>query len=329
MDFHPIQNAFQSHRSPPRNSFFNLPLQIKLLIILISFLCLFNTHTALAKKHSILIITDNRINIHNNINTRLKDEFKKNSIISVQTQHFQNLSIEPISDKTTSLIITLGTKAAAMPLPASIPTINTLIAENNQQAAPAITTNKYSIYLDQPIARQLNFLNLLLPSATNIGVLTTDFSATKLPSLKTESSKLNLTLHSRSINKENNLNRELNQLIENIDVLLALPDPKIHNRENIPFLLLSTYRYNIPVIGFSKTYVHAGAIAAIYSSPAQITRQITELSLQIINASLPTTSHSFSPKYFSITSNSSVANSLGIQLPSTQEIKSKLLLLEK
>lgn len=329
MDFYSIQNASQPHRKKTKNSLFSLPLQIKLLFILTGFFCLLNVHTAQAKKHSILIITDNRINIHNSINELIRDEFKKNSNISVQTKHFQNIPTEQVYDKTTSLIITLGTKAAVITATPSIPIINSLIAENSLPSSSVIANNKYSIYLDQPIARQLSLINILLPSSKNIGVLTSNFSATKLPLLNIESKTLGLTLHAQSISKEKNLNRELNQLINNIDVLLALPDPVIHNRQNIPFLLLSTYRYNIPVIGFSKSYVHAGAIAAIYSSTTQIAQQITELSLQVINTPLSILSHSFSPKYFSIATNTSVANSLGIKLPSIQEIKSKLLSLEK
>jgi len=329
MDFPLIQNACQPHRGSTRNLHStNLP-HTKLLIILIYLLYLFTPHIALAEKQSIIIVTDNRANIHNNINQLLTNNFKKNNNITVQTQHFESFTTDQLSNKTINLIITLGTKASAIVPPSSIPTINSLIPENSIQPLSSTTNNKFSIYLDQPIYRQLNFITLLLPSSKNIGVLTSAFSATKLPSLNIESKKLNLTLHTQTINEENNLNRELNKLIENIEVLLALPDPTIHNRENIPFLLLSTYRYNIPVIGFSKTYVHAGAIAAIYSSPPQIAQHISELALQVINSPNSVSSRSFSPKYFSIASNSSVANSLGIQLPPTQIIKSKLLSLEK
>jgi len=329
MDFLLIQNAYQPHRNKPRNPFSIPPVHAKLLIILACLLYLFTPHIALAEKHSILIVTDNRGNIYNNINKLLTSDLQGNNHITVQTLHFKNFRSDQISNKTTRLIITLGTKAAAIVPPSSIPTINSLIPENSVHLPSSVTDNSFSIYLDQPISRQLNFINLLLPSSKNIGVLTSAFSATKLPSLNIESKKLNLTLHAQTINEENNLNRELNQLIENIDVLLALPDPSIHNRENIPFLLLSTYRYNIPLIGFSKTYVHAGAIAAIYSSPPQIAQQISELALQVINTPSSVSSHSFWPKYFSIATNSSVANSLGIQLPTTQIIKSKLLSLEK
>lgn len=299
---------------------------LKLLAIFLTCVCLFAIPTSYATNQSILIITDSRLDIQKRVSTLLETELKKDKKISVEILNYQNLTSEQAFYFHHNIIITLGTKASKLTLPPSIPTIHALIPQNS---LPLSHSNSYTISLDQPIARKLKFLTLLLPSAKKIGILTASFSSKKLPTLIIEAEKLDLILYVEHIDTENNLNRKLNKLIKEIDVLFTLADPLIHNRANTPFLLLSTYRYNIPVIGFSKPYAHAGAIAAIYSSPAQISQQINELSQQLLYSTQPISSHNLPPKYFSITINKNVANSLDLVLPSSQSIKAKLLSLEK
>ena len=302
--------------------------------------CLLVSLPVYAKKPSILIVADTQIKIHQQISTHLKEILLNEQSFSVEINPLKDKTQQQITLDKPSLIITLGVKAAKLAPPSSISTLYTLISENNLQEISVCktpncknkslqSTHSFAILLDQPLARQLNFLSLLLPTAKRIGVLTAPFSLNKLKSLYTESEKLKLTLITRYLDNESMLSRELNTLINQIDVLFALPDPLIHNKNNIPNLLLSTYRYNIPVIGFSKTYVNAGAIAAIYSSPEQITKHIAELAQKIITTPASIKYNYTFAKYFSIAINKSVARSLELHLPDKQKIKSLLLQLEK
>ena len=302
--------------------------------------CLLSTSPSYAENKSILIITDNSFERTKQISLNLEQHFINNENISVKISQYQNISLKQIIDENPALIITLGSKASKLASSSSIPTLHTLIsenslkdlglcAENNCTSSQSNTNRSYAIYLDQPISRQLNFITLLLPDSKKIGVLTANFSFPKLEQLQAESTKRNLVLKTRQIENGAKLSRQLNQLIGDIDVLFTLPDPLIHNRNNIPYLLLSTYRHNIPVIGFSKAYVNAGAIAAIYSSSTQITKHIHELATEILFSSEPIKFSSFPAKYFSIAINKRVARSLELHLPDTQIIKSKLIQLEK
>jgi len=327
MDFLQSQLA-RVRKNSARDLLFDATTLFKFIPILLAFCCLINSPISYATIKSILIITDNRTKTHHKINELLTSKWEQNKNISIKTVHYQNINLEQINNISPALIITLGILSSKLPLPTDIPIIHSLIPKNSLKGIRPQAKNLYAIYLDHPLSRQLNFLTLLLPSAKKVGVLTADFSSNKLPKLQEEIQKLNLAFYSRYINKENNINRELNSLIKEIDVLFAVPDPLIHNRENIPFLLLSTYRYSIPLIGFSKAYVNAGAVAAIYSSPSQITQQIRELSQQLIDAPVSVSIHYFAPKYFSIAINKSVINSLDIHIPDIQTIKTKLLLLE-
>ena len=113
-------------------------------------------------------------------------------------------------------------------------------------------------------------------------------------------------------------------MLDRIDVLLALPDVKIHNRRNVSSILLTTYRNRIPLIGFSSAYVKAGALAAIYSTPENIGDQLAELTVQLLTAD-GIMQQVIYPKYFSLSINSRVARSLGLQLQFDSEDLAQLI----
>ena len=134
----------------------------------------------------------------------------------------------------------------------------------------------------------------------------------------------------KKIKKETNINIEiiensdqltasLKALNHSVDVLLTLPDPIVYNKNTIRGFLLLAYRNKLPIIGFSKAYVKAGAIAAIYSKPEQISKQV----LSIVDGFLSNNAfehNNYYPDDFSIALNKNIARSLGIKLASEKSI---------
>jgi len=118
-------------------------------------------------------------------------------------------------------------------------------------------------------------------------------------------------------------------LLVHSDVFLSLPDPGIYNRHTISSILLTTYRYRVPLIGFSKSSVRAGALAAVYSSAQQIARQTaTTIPLWLTNTGHYATKISY-PEQFSVAINKQVARSLGIDMPDGSSITQRLKQLEE
>jgi putative ABC transport system substrate-binding protein len=105
-------------------------------------------------------------------------------------------------------------------------------------------------------------------------------------------------------------------------VLLALPDAEIYNTVTIRNILLTTYRNKVPLIGFSPGYVKAGALCAVFSTPAQIAEQ----SLGIIQEyaethTLPAAQYA---KEFEVTVNEQVAHSLGLNIRSVSQLRREI-----
>ena len=67
-------------------------------------------------------------------------------------------------------------------------------------------------------------------------------------------------VHIFNVNLKTNLYKVLSEIAA-YDVLLAVPDNVIYNRQSIRNILLTTYRHEQVVLGFSRGMVKAGALA--------------------------------------------------------------------
>jgi hypothetical protein len=94
------------------------------------------------------------------------------------------------------------------------------------------------------------------------------------------------------------------------EVLLAMPDQVVYNTENIRNILLSTYRHNQGVIGFSSDMVKTGALASTFSEVEDINAHVAEIAASFI-ASGELAGPQF-PRYFRTIVNTGVARSLKV-----------------
>ena len=218
---------------------------------------------------------------------------------------------------TFDLIITLGNKPAEYILNKQTdrPVLSLLITKR----AIALLKKTYdpihpwtTIALDQPINRQLLLIKYLLGEHKTIGTIIGPATKNEKESILKSANKLGLKLNHEDITITDQLISALKNLTSNSDVVLAIPDPVAFNRNTIRGILLLTYRKNIPVIGFSESYVKAGALAATYSSPEQISTQAIEIINSLINNN-QFSSQNLLPKYFSIGINNKISRTMGIK----------------
>lgn len=180
-----------------------------------------------------------------------------------------------------------------------------------------------AIYLDQPLARQLNLIQQALPGKRRVSVLLGPDSATLLPRLRAAVARSGMEILSEEVGSEPQIIPALSRLLNASDILLALPDSVVFTRDTARSALLTTYRHQKPLIGFSQGYVNAGALAAVFSTPAQIAQQSAELlrALPPGRATLPAARY---PAYFSVAVNRSVARALALDIPADVSLQSSL-----
>lgn len=229
---------------------------------------------------------------------------------------------EDFSEKTpiADLLVTVGTKAAnwvatrtTSPMLAAMIPSNTYVDLLKQRPHASQTS---AIYLDQPWNRQLDLLQAALPARSKIGVLHSADSHLNIPVLRAELSHHGLTLFAGTLQNEASLFADLEEVLTNSEVLLAVPDSAIFSNSNIRNILLSSYRHGIPLIGLSQSYVRAGALCAIYSTPEHLAAQASTSTLSFMRTRhLPAAQY---PVLYSIAVNLAVARTMGINIQSAE-----------
>ncbi|MES2015308.1 MAG: hypothetical protein V4484_02335 [Pseudomonadota bacterium] len=159
------------------------------------------------------------------------------------------------------------------------------------EPAPADQLRLISLLYKRPVrvaaivSRETGFLKPLLHGATPVEI--EDYSAS------------------------DDINYALNR-VGQAQVLLAMPDRTVYSAENFRNILLSTYRHNQAVIGFSADMVRAGALATTYSNIEHINAHVADLANDFVQTG-ELQPPQF-PRYFRTIINEGVAKSLQVAM---------------
>ena len=203
-----------------------------------------------------------------------------------------------------------------------LPTFNSLLANSKR-----VLGNFSAIVLDQPYARRFSLIKTVMPEAKNLGVLLGPNSSLDIDELRESGDGAQFNIMQENIQQQADLIPNLTTLLEISDALMAIPDSLVYTRETAQPILLTSYRYQKPVFGFSQSYVRAGALAAVYSTSRQMAKQAAEIAIKSQQSPgiLPPPQ---APKYFSVAVNYQVARSLNIPIADEGYINKKMLALE-
>ncbi|PPD17770.1 MAG: hypothetical protein CTY27_03145, partial [Methylotenera sp.] len=218
---------------------------------------------------------------------RFKEELiaTKNTALRVKVIDLQD-SERPVVAENSELVIALGVKAleVSSKLKYTTPVLGVF--------TPLPTFNKFlessrrdlgsfsAIVLDQPYSRQMLLIKTILPEVKNVGVMLGKTSSQYYEIVRDAGERKNLNVSIETIKQESELIPKLQKLLDSNDVLMAIPDPVVYSRETAQAILLTTYRHQKPVFGYSQSYVRAGALAAVYSTTKQLAKQAAEIAIK-------------------------------------------------
>jgi putative tryptophan/tyrosine transport system substrate-binding protein len=231
-----------------------------------------------------------------------------------------------------SLIVTVGVRAANRvaggdPKP---PVLATLIPKATyeklmQRRAEESGARRWSaIYLDQPFARQLNFLQFILPGKSRLGVLYGPTSIASASPLERAARSRALVVESERVDRMQDVGGALGRILGRAEVLLALPDPDVFNKSTVQQILFSSFQSNDPVVAFSAAYVKAGALGAVFSTPKQIARQSAQVAMKAKQRGQMVLPPPEYPRYWAVEVNRNIARGLRIALPDDVELTRRL-----
>ena len=181
-----------------------------------------------------------------------------------------------------------------------------------------------AIFLDQPFERQAKLIRLAFPETRKVGVLLSAEQRYLADELGDALRAHRIGVVQSLVTDEDRLIIPLEQVLSETDVLLAIPDTLVFNRNTAQSIFLTSYRYRDPIVGYSRSMTRAGALVSVYSTPAQIGQQSAEWIIGVLAHStlrLPPPAH---PAYFEVSINDQVARSLGISLPTEVELEKQL-----
>jgi ABC-type uncharacterized transport system substrate-binding protein len=270
-----------------------------------------------AQASNILLVASSRAALYERFIDTIRDSYRTQDNARFTTIYLDTEKLAATDiDAETDLLLVIGTRAArtVAELKPAIPAIYTLIPESSYRVLVGENTNcnrRSAIYIDQPLQRQALLASHIFPDAYNYGVVLGPVSRQRRAEVDAMRLPPGHELIVRQVEQEENTVTTTRNLLRYADLLLAVNDPLVLNRENAKWLLYAAYQQRIPIIGFSRAYVKAGAAAAVFSEPEQMARQTVELIEKWQDGTGSCLPEPEFTRYFRIAVNKDVCHSLG------------------
>ncbi|MFO8023653.1 hypothetical protein [Thiohalophilus sp.] len=166
------------------------------------------------------------------------------------------------------------------------------------------------LVIDQPLHRITRVIRERIPDARIAGIIAEPKDA--------NNSKSSIAMQYEydpiiaRVPPRENIHSTIRTMSENgIDVIIALHNKEIYNRSTARNILISSYHFNLPLIGYSRAFVRAGALMGIYSTP----ESMADETLGIINQTERCVDGSILyPSRYTVEVNPQVAKSLRINI---------------
>lgn len=189
--------------------------------------------------------------------------------------------------------------------------------------AQPLPSGSSAVWLDQPLERWLGLIQLVWPEHARVGVLMGPATAVQAAELARAARQRNRQwVQSPPVNSAADIYPALSEVLRQVDVLLALPDPLVFNAGTMQNILQAAYRQRVPLISYSGAHVQAGATLGLYTLPAQAGVQMAQAARLLWNgAPLPRPAPA---QDFTVAINGQVARSLGLNLPDASALAAAL-----
>jgi ABC-type uncharacterized transport system substrate-binding protein len=187
-----------------------------------------------------------------------------------------------------------------------------------------IPDNRVFLILDQPLKRYFQLIKTALGNDKKLGVLVGEQSAFQISELESYAEIYQFSLLVfNTLSGDDTFNDIVEDAIGSSDALLLVPDPEVINKTNARSIILGSYKRHVPLVGFSKSLVKAGALMAVYTEPEQVAVQSLKIIKSILNEHEVNTE--FTPDDFNVAVNYQLARALGLRVESEAEIKKQML----
>jgi ABC-type uncharacterized transport system substrate-binding protein len=172
-----------------------------------------------------------------------------------------------------------------------------------------------AIYLDQPARRQLALARALLPDARVAGMLAGPEVRRQAEAYRAAATVFGFSVRLQRVAKADDTARAIPRLLAQSDAIVAVYEPDILTPATARWLLRAAHHRRVPIIGYSRALVDSGALAAVFTEPAQVGRQASAIVVQWSRTGGRDLQARSYPSSFGVAVNPAVASALGISVP--------------
>lgn len=209
-----------------------------------------------------LVITDSLDGPEQKLHQALSTELGGKRELQV-THYSPELDVQKLlGTHSPSEVITIGSASLAVldKLPDHTPTLSLLtLKEKFSNAIKGKATNRSVIYLEQPLDRISRSLTNNFRSIKTCAVLTEKPAKNKIQKIN------GITVNFYDISDQSHLITKLRSISAENDAIIALPNPHIYNSLTIKNILVTTYKAQTPIIGYSANFTKAGALMSLHT----------------------------------------------------------------
>jgi putative tryptophan/tyrosine transport system substrate-binding protein len=146
-----------------------------------------------------------------------------------------------------------------------------------------------AVLLGVPIGGVLSRLRVLFPGKTKVGVLYNPAAETDdRAALRAECARQGFSLEIQECASPAEVVSSFLRLRDRkVDFVICLPDASLYNAATIKPLILASLEYRVPVVGFSASFVRAGAAVGVYADLRALGRQTAEAAMRYLAAQPP------------------------------------------
>lgn len=222
------------------------------------------------------------------------------------------------------VVIALGRQAlsAALAENPDAPLLTLMATSDQLYDVNLDVPHRSAIFHDPPLLQQALLGRLILPQASRVALLIQPGHEPRYQAVIAQLAERGFEARLFVVDGPGNLISGLSRALLFADFILGTPDDEIFNPRTIKHILLTAYRRNRIVIGPSRPFVSAGALASTYT-PLSVTFDETLLYLNYYqnHGAFPAPGW---PERFAIDVNRQVAQSLNVPVPSNEQLETRL-----
>lgn len=220
--------------------------------------------------------------------------------------------------RATDLFVAVGTRAALYleEHATGKEVLNLLIPEESFASIWDEKDPAWAVVIDQPPDRQVAMVRDILGTGITLGILTGPDKKSTVAAFTQQAQRNGIDVYHETISSVDEASRAIERLLARCDAIYMLPDRVAITPYTAKWLIYLAYQKRIPVFGYSRQLVRAGAVAGIFSDPVDIGSTGAAVAQAILSGHLPQRIRYSNTSI--IESNDTVARSLGISITETR-----------